>query len=541
MPELASGGDVRQTVRALISAPDHARKLLNLDHASPGGRRAEGDGEQAVLRAFWQTTGGCGVEPVKKLLARLPTDKLDVDPVTTLMIDDYALSVAHRIDPGFEAVLLADAPIPTSLPLLESVMARVIPQPSLEGTILLACQHLLGSTAAQFTYLNRLGVRWEDMHIVGKPYSTSRIAKMWLEQKGAYVHPFSLEFPNAGVRTASWFETALADAADDLIGRARERLNDGRDGAGRVLVIDDGGIVIDTLASKRGLEPHQVVAVEQTTGGVNRLASRRLDFPVVEVAGSTSKLTLEAAQIADSIVKEMSARICRIRGQCDLADERILLIGFGAVGAWVASALRASGAQSLTIFDNDTRKMAIARAGHYAIALSLRRAIRSSTLIIGCTGERAFPQAYDRDIPADTILCSGSSGNLEFNGLVASQVRNRLMHIDKSRFRSVARTAFARVHDDYQSSGRKKQGSFWVANAGFPVNFTGALDPIPTRDIQITRTLMIAGAIQAKGLAGASGLHTFSREYDHCIADAYEQILTSRGDGEHRDPRTTGP
>jgi S-adenosylhomocysteine hydrolase len=540
MPDAVASSHVREMIRAVLSTPERARSVLGLDEQAPGSSRAERNGDQALLRACWQASKTRDGAQLRAIKSDLLDGALELDPVSKLMIDDYALSLAHRIDPAFESLLLADAPIPKNLPLLDSVMRRAVPKPSLKGTVLLACQHLLGSTATQFAYLHRLGVEWQDMYIVGKPYSTSRIAMMWLQQQGAHVHPFSLEFPSEAARNASWFESALASAVSDLVVGIRERLGEEPDEAGKVLVMDDGGMVIDTLDSKRGIEPHHVVAVEQTTGGMNRIAQRKLAFPVVDVAGSTSKLTLEAEQIADSIVKEMAVRIRRIRGRCDLAAERILLIGFGPVGAWVATALGRAGARALTIYDNENRKLAIARASGYRIALSLRRAIKSSTLIIGCTGERAFPQAYDREIAADTILFSGSSGNFEFNGLVASRVRDRLMTIEKFPFRGVTRSSFSRVHDDYRSSARKAQGRFWVANAGFPVNFTGGLDPIPTRDIQITRTLMIAGAIQAKSLVGAAGPHHFSPEYDRCIADAYEQILTSRGEATNarRSPET---
>jgi len=36
-----------------------------------------------------------------------------------------------------------------------------------------------------------------------------------------------------------------------------------------------------------------------------------------------------------------------------------------------------------------------------------------------------------------------------------------------------------------------------LANGGFPVNFTGEIDPIPAEEIQITRSLVLAGALQA--------------------------------------------
>ena len=72
-----------------------------------------------------------------------------------------------------------------------------------------------------------------------------------------------------------------------------------------------------------------------------------------------------------------------------------------------------------------------------------------ATVVIGCTGRRAFPEHNDRDVRDGTVLVSASSGNAEFDGIVAPGQRQRLMHRLSRRFRHIASAPFTRLHDDY--------------------------------------------------------------------------------------------
>ena len=59
-------------------------------------------------------------------------------------------------------------------------------------------------------------------------------------------------------------------------------------------------------------------------------------------------------------------------------------------------------------------------------------------------------------------------------------------------------------------------------NGGFPINFDGTPDPIPAHRIQLTRTILMAGAVQAANLSDA-GVHTLNAEWEKIIIEHFQQ------------------
>ena len=62
--------------------------------------------------------------------------------------------------------------------------------------------------------------------------------------------------------------------------------------------------------------------------------------------------------------------------------------------------------------------------------------------------------------------------------------------------------------------------SFYLVNGGFPVNFNGGVDPIRPSRIQLTRSLLLAGAVQASHTKRA-GLHDLSQNAQKLLMEAY--------------------
>jgi hypothetical protein len=517
--------DARHLARAVLLHPTVFRShFSNTNGVKPtASSRQTG---QALLTALWESTEGFHNEHTKMLLG-LSTDLPSPDPTLSLMLDDAAIVAAANINEEFLELLLGDFNVPDTLPLTETLLKKLDHLPDFSSTMLLACQHLMASTLTQLRYLQRFGIPWSNMYIMGKPYSSNAAVVATLRQEGAYVHRITDQFPrgtSGGLRT---YESAMTDAANDLIGLVREQRDQGCSQQ-RVLVMDDGGMLISVLAEKKGLEAANVAAVEQTTGGIRRLEKvTSIPFAVVDVADSASKVGFEAPFIAESIVTETTERLRRIRGKASWTNERVLLIGFGTVGSWVARILaERRDVGKLVIFDHENRKASLVMASRYEVAFDLRRALGEATVIIGCTGNRAFPQLFDPEIRAGAVLVSGSSGNLEFNGLMPRRP-DRYMKQSGAVGAAISDTPFAMVHDDYRGSNR--HGTFWITNGGFPINFTGAVDPIPVREIQITRTLMLAGAIQARTMYGhGAGLQRFNADFDQCIVDGFEKLQSKR-------------
>jgi hypothetical protein len=65
-----------------------------------------------------------------------------------------------------------------------------------------------------------------------------------------------------------------------------------------------------------------------------------------------------------------------------------------------------------------------------------------------------------------------------------------------------------------------------ILRGGFPINFDGTPDPIPADQIQITRAILMAGALQAV-LASEPGVYELDRYIQAELFRAYNQLLTN--------------
>ena len=62
-------------------------------------------------------------------------------------------------------------------------------------------------------------------------------------------------------------------------------------------------------------------------------------------------------------------------------------------------------------------------------------------------------------------------------------------------------------------------------NGGFPVNFDGGVDTIPPEKIQLTRSLLFLGALQASQTREA-GLHCLDDRNQHRLMELYTADCT---------------
>jgi hypothetical protein len=135
-------------------------------------------------------------------------------------------------------------------------------------------------------------------------------------------------------------------------------------------------------------------------------------------------------------------------------------------------------------------------AGFVLLYRLLKSNIGRFDVIIGCTGQRSLPDSLLNDIKPGAVMASASSANIEFNGLIS-----RRTGVFKWPWANDFEedSDFQRAHNDYFID--RPDGTIWVLNGGVPVNFTGGVDPIPSVLIQMTRALMLGGAVQAVRLA----------------------------------------
>jgi hypothetical protein len=183
------------------------------------------------------------------------------------------------------------------------------------------------------------------------------------------------------------------------------------------------------------------------------------------------------------MLRETIALLRRYRRWLDAARS-ILVIGQGYIGRNVSRVLAAGGV-AVESYDT-TPGLGTVSNGPTEVAAALR----SASIVIGCTGTTCLTVPQIESLADGTLLINMASSDIEFG----------LWRFPRSAFTVALCQRRAGVHPGpWRNLYRLKTscGEVLVANGGFPINFSGAIDPIPPALIQLTRTLLAAGAIQA--------------------------------------------
>ena len=248
----------------------------------------------------------------------------------------------------------------------------------------------------------------------------------------------------------------------------------------RLLVLDSGGTLIGMVNRHHASIDAEIIAVEQTRSGARAIRDfSRPHFPVINVAESRAKLRHERPYFASSIIDKIRVEIRKLPMETELTNLKTLVVGAGAVGMEVAKQLTNKVAD-LAVCDLDSKRVAITRKNNLTVK-SLQEGLSQSRMIIGCVGRTWLPKDSERYIRDRAILVSGSSSNVELLGLQLLDGRNE--------------DGFKLVHRNYPV--KVLNGTAWVLNAGFPIDFDGSPTPISLNIIQYTMPLMLAEAYQA--------------------------------------------
>ena len=339
------------------------------------------------------------------------------------------------------------------LPLIEEVAS--LHQVDLSDVHLIACQHLMPSTHLMLRSLFDRGLKPSHVALIGKCYSNCPSVINRMIDDGIDVCHASTYYDYNRP-----FNEVLIQSLHDFIERQRRTWKPQQ----KIIILDDGGELL-VAANQLLVDFPNKVGIEQTSAGHHRIKQKNINFPIINVARSQTKLSLESPMVAESQKKQIMALL----KQQNHKVKNALIIGNGAMGNAIFAALKNE--FSLVLSDQDVQRCEVVTG---TVCLS------DFDLIIGATGSTVVSQQQHAELKPGTILISGSSADSEF---------------DAVHLRRQSKQYSTNCHQDIISNG------IILANSGFPINFRGQdEDCVSLSQIQITFALLYHGVCMAAQL-----------------------------------------
>jgi S-adenosylhomocysteine hydrolase len=379
--------------------------------------------------------------------------------------------------------------IPGRMPILDRWVEIQNQAKPLAGATALFIQHQFGNQLPQARAMLDLGLAPERLIWLDVPYTSNARVREALAEMG-------IPRRNMIIADDYWVLEPYAPYQRRRVQMLiRSFLNDPPD---RLLVLDDGAYFLEAASCFANSLPF-VAVVEQTTRGLIKMESSAAmrhysrNMCVVDVARSDPKRTLEPPFIGRAVCAALFRKIgTRFspghRGRC-------LILGLGAIGSQVArfaADYMNFSPDLIYVFDPDPTRTREASANGYAL---WRREDLSTRfhLVIGCSGRSSF-NVHDYVYLEDgAVLASASSGSVELSREAFIELADS-SRIDDIKIRR-RELDEENIHSDLQFRLVDRDVTF--LNGGFPVNFDGRVNCVPTRYMQPTATMMVAGSTQA--------------------------------------------
>ena len=341
-----------------------------------------------------------------------------------------------------------------TLPLVEFLVSSY-KGPSFSRVKIIGIQHILETTHAMFRSFYKLGLRPENISLLGKCYSTNHSVYEEMLADGINVSPSSFTY-SSHQPYDDFFEQEVENFCRNWINNLSSNDHD------CIIVLDDGGKCISFLSNHLHNHP-AIIGIEQTSSGYEAIRNISLPFPVINVARSPIKLELESPMIAQAAAERM---FYSLQKQEKLPD-KALIIGGGSIGQAMKD--RLSSSVEVTIYDS--KNIDPAENEH-----RLSKLLGQFPLIIGCSGKISIPSTLHSFLSPGTTLVSVSSSDREFDAV----------HLRK------------RLPENKNCHADLVIGDILLIRSGFPVNFDGERENIHPDKIQLTIALITSGILQAR-------------------------------------------
>jgi len=405
--------------------------------------------------------------------------------------------------------------IPLNLPVLNEWLEDHAQDRPLRGVTALFIQHQLGNHVPQAKALIELGLDpaqlfWIDIPYTATPSVRSALISLNIPEPNLLCKQFHLLDKYASfqrLRVEEFLQRLFKDPPELL------------------LVLDDGSYTLEALACLRD-PPMPIVIVEQTTRGVIKieesaaLAACAHRYPIINVAKSTPKMTLEPPFIGYAVCDALSRRLGPVFHVG--AADHCLILGYGAIGAQVAKFANETlgfPRGRVHVFDTKRKRVAQARAdGFTAWSKNNRKVL--FRLVIGCSGRASFLVGDHALLEDGAFLASATSGTVELSREDFIELAEASPY-DDIEIEKRGLDEFA-VHSDLRFRFIDREAVF--LNGGFPVNFEGRVNCVPGHYIQPTPTMMCHAALQAVKCTGKY-LIELDRDFGDWLDAAFRKEL----------------
>ena len=360
------------------------------------------------------------------------------------------------------------------LPLLDFT-ASLFSGVDLQKVYLICSQHLVSTTYSLFNTLLNLGIYPENISVIGKCYSTDFQALAEMQALGIDVCSSSLSF-----QSHVSFDAQYRSNIQKFVSHRSVKLKNNY--FKKIIVLDDGGELILCVNSLIE-EKNQLIGIEQTSSGYHKIKQVKINYPIINVARSPAKLNYESPIIANLILKTLKKALNKIH----VVSKKALIIGNGPIGSHVYEVLKNS--FEVLIFDKIASRNSLKQENFETM-------LKTFDLIIGCTGEPVFN--VTQQLKKHVVLVSASSSDREFN---AVHLRKKIPEISD-------------CHRHLLIQDR------WLANCGFPINFSSDFKEIDCDKLQLTRSLLLLAILQA-----ATSPNTIKKDFIPLCINRQQKIV----------------
>ena len=353
----------------------------------------------------------------------------------------------------------------------------------LNGVYLIGLQHIVSSTYVMLQALFEKGLSKHNVSLIGKCYSTDPDVYQDMLQAGIDACPSSLVFDSQKSFDDQFKKNVKAFLASryEIISKFK-----------KIIILDDGGELLSLANEVFSDTTCELIGVEQTTAGFEKVKNINPGFPIINVARSWAKLTYEPPFIVRGAIESFFRRFSRLPIHKKL--KKILIIGNGALGSSIYALLKDD--YSVNTFDTNQSKSDIQLDKFEA-------SLKEFDLIIGCTGKKSILAEQYHLLKKGVILMSVSSSDREFD---AEKLRKKIQ-------------VPLHCHQDICVD------NIYLMNCGFPINFDSNFKAIDIDEFQLTRSLLLCAVLQATtNKVDCSGFVNLNENNQKKIIDYYLKI-----------------